>query len=77
MGRPSNLEKKMITIVTDGAAGSRQVGNRPMRSMFSRCASPGKVSKLVITDLSIPVAAHLGPGTVGIVAYPVEEGING
>lgn len=29
---------------------------------------------LVITELSIPVAAHLGPGTVGIVAYPVFEG---
>lgn len=36
-----------------------------------------KVRELVITDLSIPVAAHLGPGTVGIVAYPVEEGPNG
>ena len=31
--------------------------------------------ELIITDLSIGVAANLGPGTVGIVAYPVEEGI--
>lgn len=30
---------------------------------------------IVITELSIPVAAHLGPGTIGIVAYPVTEGI--
>jgi len=29
---------------------------------------------IVITELSIPVAAHLGPGTVGIVAYPILEG---
>lgn len=29
---------------------------------------------IVITELSIPVAAHLGPGTIGIVAYPVFEG---
>ena len=28
---------------------------------------------LVVTELAIPVAANLGPGTVGIVAYPVEE----
>jgi len=26
----------------------------------------------IITDLSIPVAANLGPGTIGIAAYPVE-----
>ncbi|MEI8133336.1 MAG: DegV family protein [Leptolinea sp.] len=29
--------------------------------------------EVVITDLAIPVAANLGPGTIGIVAYPVEE----
>jgi len=29
---------------------------------------------IVVTELSIPVAAHLGPGTVGIVAYPILEG---
>jgi fatty acid kinase fatty acid binding subunit len=28
---------------------------------------------LIVTDLSIGVAANLGPGTAGIVAYPVEE----
>jgi len=28
---------------------------------------------LIVTDLSIGVAANLGPGTVGLVAYPVEE----
>ena len=27
---------------------------------------------LILTDLSISVAANLGPGTVGIVAYPVQ-----
>ena len=30
--------------------------------------------ELILTELSIGVAANLGPGTVGIVAYPVEEG---
>jgi DegV family protein with EDD domain len=28
---------------------------------------------LIVTDLSIGVAANLGPGTAGLVAYPVEE----
>jgi len=27
---------------------------------------------LIMTDLSLPVAANLGPGTVGVVAYPVK-----
>jgi fatty acid-binding protein DegV len=31
------------------------------------------IQDLIVTDLSIPVAAHLGPGTIGIVAIPVEE----
>ena len=30
--------------------------------------------ELIITELSIGVAANLGPGTVGVVAYPVEGG---
>jgi len=29
--------------------------------------------ELVLTELSIAVAANLGPGTVGIMAYPLEE----
>ena len=32
------------------------------------------IRELIMTDLSISVAANLGPGTVGIVAYPVEKG---
>jgi DegV family protein with EDD domain len=31
------------------------------------------IKELIVTELSIPVAAHLGPGTVGIVAIPTEE----
>lgn len=31
------------------------------------------IHELVVSELSIPVAANLGPGTVGIVAIPVEE----
>jgi len=32
------------------------------------------IKDLFIEDLSIGIATHLGPGTVGIVAYPVVEG---
>ena len=31
------------------------------------------IREAIITDLAIPVAANLGPGTVGIVAYVVDE----
>ncbi|HVP21881.1 MAG TPA: DegV family protein [Anaerolineaceae bacterium] len=31
------------------------------------------LKEIIITDLSIPVAAHLGPGTIGIIAYSVDE----
>ncbi len=34
------------------------------------------VKDLFVEELSIGIASHLGPGTVGIVAYPVEEGLN-
>ena len=32
------------------------------------------VKESIITDLAIPVAANLGPGTIGIVAFPADEG---
>jgi fatty acid-binding protein DegV len=36
-----------------------------VRELFNCC-------ELVLTDLSIPVAANLGPGAVGIMVYPVD-----
>ena len=32
------------------------------------------LKELIVTELSIGVAANLGPGTVGVIAYPVEIG---
>jgi DegV family protein with EDD domain len=32
-----------------------------------------KIEEYIMTDLSISVAANLGPGTVGIIAYPVGK----
>jgi DegV family protein with EDD domain len=43
---------------------------RQMLEQLSKCL---KIKEALITDLAIPVAANLGPGAIGIVAYPVEE----
>lgn len=42
--------------------------------LIQRVRQTFKCHELIMTDLSIGVAANLGPGTVGIVAYPWEEG---
>jgi DegV family protein with EDD domain len=34
------------------------------------------VKEMFIEELSIAIAANLGPGTIGIVAYPVDEGMS-
>ncbi len=31
------------------------------------------VKEVIVTELSIPVAAHLGPGAIGIITYPDED----
>ena len=42
-------------------------------SMMSAACSLLQIKESFINDLSIPVAANLGPGAIGIVAYPAEE----
>jgi DegV family protein with EDD domain len=64
----------------------QQLGDRLVNVAIMHAADPQmaqlmmeKVRKVLhiqeslIADLAIPVAANLGPGTIGIVAYPVEE----
>ena len=41
-------------------------------ALVERVRSEFKVGELFVTSLSIGLAVHLGPGTVGLVAYPVE-----
>lgn len=41
------------------------------RLLYERARKMFNVKDIIMTDLSIAVAANLGPGTVGIVAYPV------
>jgi DegV family protein with EDD domain len=43
------------------------------QSLLQQIRQRLNVQDLILTELSISVAANLGPGTVGIVAYPVEE----
>jgi len=42
------------------------------RAMMEQVKTLFHTQELILTDLSIAVAANLGPGTVGIVLYPVE-----
>ena len=42
--------------------------------LVDRVSSLFNYKQLITTELSIGVAANLGPGTVGLVAYPIEGG---
>jgi DegV family protein with EDD domain len=70
----------MLEMVLEG------VGNKKVRMAVVHAADPEtarwliekartlfNIKEIIMTDLSLPVAAHLGPGTVGIVAYPIED----
>jgi len=43
------------------------------RDLLEKVHQSFNCCETIITDLSIGVAANLGPGTVGVVAYPVNE----
>lgn len=43
-------------------------------ALLERVRATLNCKEIILTNLSIAVSAHLGPGTVGIVAYPVSEG---
>lgn len=62
-------------------------GNRPVNASVVHAQDPAAGSDLmnrvketlncrdlIFSELSIGIAANLGPGTIGITAYPVEEG---
>ncbi len=44
------------------------------QNLFDYIRQHFHVRNIFITELSLPVASHLGQGAVGIVAYPVHEG---
>ncbi len=41
--------------------------------MLEKARRVFNIRDFILTDLSLPVACHLGPGTIGIVAYPVGK----
>ncbi len=59
-------QKVMLAVVHAADLDTAQV-------LLERAKSRFNVKEVFIADLSIPVAAHLGPGAVGIVAIPIEE----
>lgn len=76
--------KKALEFVVDEMA--RRLAGRPANAAVVHSQDPEaaeqliemakkslKINELILTELSIGVAANLGPGTVGLVAYPVEE----
>jgi len=75
--------QKAIDKIIDFA--SQRVGKLPVNVAVVHAADPEMADwlmqkmrqifncrELVLTDLSIPVAANLGPGAVGIMVYPVD-----
>ena len=52
------------------AAQDPQAGEQLAKAACNRL----NCNEMIITELSIGVAANLGPGTVGVVAYPAEGG---
>ncbi|MEZ0397371.1 MAG: DegV family protein [Anaerolineales bacterium] len=42
-------------------------------ALAARAAKLFNIRELILTELSVAVAANLGPGTVGLVAYPAGE----
>ncbi len=59
-------QKVMMAVVHAADPETAQILVDKAKTLFN-------IKELIVTDLSIPVAAHLGPGTVGIIAIPVEE----
>jgi DegV family protein with EDD domain len=43
------------------------------QSLFERARNIFNIRELIVTDLSVAVAANLGPGTVGLIVYPAGE----
>lgn len=76
--------QKALTYIIDTMC--RQVGDRLVnvavvharapeagQALLERVRQALNCKEIVLTNLSIAVSAHLGPGTVGIVAYPIED----
>ena len=43
------------------------------QALLERARNAFNIQDLIITELSVAVAANLGPGTVGLIVYPAGE----
>ena len=44
------------------------------RGLIEQLKQAFNIQEIILTELAIPVVANLGPGTIGIVAIPVDQG---
>lgn len=65
IGQKTGGKKVNLAVVHAAAPETAQQLLELVHTKINLCES-------VVVDLSIPVAAHLGPGAVGIVAYPIR-----
>jgi DegV family protein with EDD domain len=68
----SMVEKFVNTPVYAGVAHASDPNAGKL--LFNRVKEALNCRDLIMTELSIGIAANLGPGTIGIAAYPVYEG---
>ncbi len=59
--------KVMLAVVHAGDA-------EGARGLIEQLKQAFNIQEIILTELAIPVAANLGPGTIGIVAIPVDQG---
>jgi DegV family protein with EDD domain len=64
----NRFEKEPVHVA---AVHARDLGSA--QALFDRARNVLNIRELIITELSIAVAANLGPGTVGLIVYPAGE----
>ena len=64
----NRFEKEPVHVA---AVHARDLGSA--QALFERARKIFNIRELIITELSVAVAANLGPGTVGLIVYPAGE----
>jgi DegV family protein with EDD domain len=64
----ANLGERLVNLAVVHAADPEVA-----QQMLAELKQQLKCRIALVTDLAIPVAANLGPGAIGVIAYPVEE----
>jgi DegV family protein with EDD domain len=64
----NRFEKEPVHVA---AVHARDLGSA--QALFERAKKAFNIRELIITELSVAVAANLGPGTVGLIVYPAGE----